>query len=279
MNVSQAIILGAIQGITEFLPVSSSGHLAVAQHFFGISEGSLAFSVVLHIGTLASIFIAYRESCMGVLGELFKMLADIATGKGPRMHASKYRYYIVYILAASVPAAVVGLLFDSAIERMFGSIYFVSVAFMASALILLIGERASQYAKGSIRGLGFGKAIGVGLFQMAAIMPGITRSGTTLTGGIVFGLQKEDALEFSFLLAVPAVLGSTLLEAKDILKLSEAVTWMPLAIGFIVSMAFGLASIMLLKKLVQKGSTVVFSVYLAVISLALTVANIIGSRQ
>ncbi|MDR2520185.1 MAG: undecaprenyl-diphosphate phosphatase [Eubacteriaceae bacterium] len=262
MGVWEALVLGIVQGIAEFLPISSSGHLVVVQHLFGIEEGNLAFAIVLHLGTLLSILIAYKEACFGVLREFFAMCWDIARLRGPRLASSKYRFYILYIIIASVPAGIVGVLFNDAVESAFSSIYIVTVSFYASALILLVGDRMGRGNKGVIEKMGPLRAFAVGIFQMAAIMPGITRSGTTLTGGVVCGLKKEDALEMSFLMAVPAILGSFLLEFSDIFEMIGNVNVLPVAVGFAASLACGIASIALFRKIVRDGSIAVFSAYL-----------------
>jgi len=271
MSITEAVVLGIIQGIAEFLPISSSGHLVVAQHFFGIKEGNLAFAVVLHLGTLLSILIAYRAAVWGILREFFLMCADVLRGRGFCMKTSKYRYYIAYILIASIPAGIVGVAFDDWIEAAFGTVYIVMVCFFVSAIILLVGDRVGRDNEGTIERMGPVRAFIVGCFQMVAIMPGITRSGTTLTGGLVCGLQKEEGLELSFLMAVPAILGSLLLEIKDVIEMSQAISLVPIAAGFVASLLFGLASIWLFRAIVQKGSVAVFSFYLMALSCALAI--------
>ncbi|WP_302826560.1 undecaprenyl-diphosphate phosphatase, partial [Anaerofustis stercorihominis] len=194
MTTIQAIILGIVQGLTEFLPVSSSGHLVILQNFMGISEGSLEFAIVLHLGTLLAVVIAYYESIWNMFKQFFLMLADLITLKGPCFEKSKYRKYIVYILMASIPAGIVGVLFEDFISEKFGSIIIVGFTLLITGVLLVLGDALGKNNRGHIENVGAGKAFLIGVFQMFAITPGISRSGSTIVGGLLSGLKKEEAV-------------------------------------------------------------------------------------
>ncbi|MFA0815876.1 MAG: undecaprenyl-diphosphate phosphatase [Anaerofustis sp.] len=271
MNTLQAIILGIIQGITEFLPISSSGHLVIAQSLFGINNDNLAITIVLHLGTFFAIIAAYPASVWNLIKEFFGMLFDLIRFKGFNLSKSKYRYYLIYIVIASIPAGIVGVLLNDLIENVFSKVFIVSMTLFLTGFILLLGEKISQNNHKEIQQLGFGKSIIVGLFQMVAILPGISRSGTTMVGGLVCGLKKEEALEFSFLLALPAILGSVLIEMKDIVKMIDEISMIPVVCGFITSLIIGYLSIKLFNLIVKKGHLVYFSVYCWTVGLLLAV--------
>ena len=190
MSIFEAILLGVVQGATEFLPVSSSGHLVIAQTLFGIENSNLAFAIILHLGTFFAIVAAYHTSVFQLIKEFFLMLWDLVRFKGANLKKSKYRYYIVYIIIASIPAGIAGVLFNDQIETAFSSIYIVCVTLFLTGFILLLGERIGRRNQGHIEKLGPVKSFVVGLFQMCAIMPGISRSVTTMTVVLLMGLKK-----------------------------------------------------------------------------------------
>lgn len=275
MTTIQAVILGVIQGLTEFLPVSSSGHLVILQNFMGITEGSLEFTIVLHLGTLVAVFVAYHKSIFMMIKEFFLMLFDIIRFKGAQLDKSKYRRYIWYIIIASVPAGIVGVLFDDIISAVFGSLTVVSITLLITGVLLILGDQLGRNNEKSIEDIGPLDAFLTGFFQMVAITPGISRSGSTIVGGLLFGLKREEAVEFSFLMSIPAVLGSLLLKVKDIIAIGMSDSLVPLIIGFFCAAVIGYFSIILLNKLVKKGKLYYFSIYCWVLGLSLIVYNVI----
>ena len=277
MTLFNAILLGIIQGATEFLPVSSSGHLVIFQHFLGITEGNLEFAIVLHLGTLLAIFIAYWNSVKNMIIEFFKMIGDLFSNKSLCIEKSKYRKYILYILVSSIPAGIVGVLFEDAIDSVFSSILVVSITLFITGLLLILGERIGKRNRRKIEDLGYRTSFFVGFFQMFAIMPGISRSGSTIVGGLLGGLKKEEAVEFSFLMSIPAVLGSVLLKIKDIVALGVSESALPLIVGFLCATIIGYLSIKLLENLVQKGKLVYFSYYCFIVSIGLIIYNVVNA--
>ncbi len=261
MSVFEAFILGLIQGLTEFLPVSSSGHLAIASAFFGIVDNNMAITIILHVGTFLAIAAAYFKTIVNLVKEFCVMLWRLVTFKKLQLKENKYRLYIVYIIIATIPAAVVGYFLDNYVESAFGSLSLIAMMLMMTGLLLVLSAKLSKHTKGAIAGLGPGKAFVVGLFQMCAIFPGLSRSGTTMTGGVVMGLKKEEALEFSFLLALPMILGSVVMKFGDIKDTLAVTDPIAMAVGFATALVVGYLSILLFNATVKKGSIVWFAAY------------------
>lgn len=272
MNIIDAIFLGILQGLTEFLPVSSSGHLVIAQHFMGISEGNLALNVLLHLGTLVAVVIVYFRSVANMLLAFFGMIADLVKERCLCVYKSKYRKYILLIVMASLPTAVVGLILNDLFEELFSSIYVVAFTLILTGILLILGEKMGKYNTDPIEKLTLKQGFLVGLFQSLAITPGISRSGSTIVGGLINGLKKEEATEFSFLISIPAVLGAVILEGKDIAHLGDlGIETVTLAASFLAAVIVGVFAIKLLVKLVRNGQLHYFSYYCWAVSAFLLV--------
>lgn len=269
MSILEAFVLGLVQGLAEFLPISSSGHLVIVQALFGIEENNLAFAIILHLGTFFAIVAAYWDTVKNLIIEFFKMLGDLFKGKGLGLKEHKYRRYIIYIIIGCIPAGVVGVLLNDLFEALFSSVLVVCIMLIITGFILMLSEKLSEKNQLELKDLGYKKSFMVGLFQMCAIMPGLSRSGTTMTGGLVMGLKKDDALEFSFLLALPTILGSVILDLGDIASAIAQISIMPVLVGFVTAMVVGYLSIVLFKKVVKQGSLISFSVYCWVVAVAI----------
>jgi undecaprenyl-diphosphatase len=258
----QAFILGLIQGLTEFLPVSSSGHLAIAQAFMNVKEGALEFTILLHAGSLLAVFLAYRKTVIAVIKAFFGMIADLFKEKSLMIRKDKYRLYVLLLIVGSIPAGIAGLLFEDKLSEIFVSIIVVSCMLYITGGLLILGEKMGKKNQKRISQLRFKNAFAIGLFQAAALIPGISRSGSTMVGGLFSGLKKEDAVEFSFLLSMPAVLGATLIEMKDIFALSSTATSVSaMIIGFLTALIVGYLSIKLLIFVVKKERLKYFAYY------------------
>jgi undecaprenyl-diphosphatase len=197
MPLHTAILLGLIQGLTEFLPVSSSGHLAVAQYFLpGFSQPGLLFDIVLHLGTLLAVLVYFRR-------EIWFMLRALGPGSGD----PTWRRLWILLAVGTIPAVVAALLFGDLIEESFSALWVVGVGWIVTGVLLL----STAPLKESERNLGDWKltdALAVGLFQGAALLPGISRSGSTIAGGLLRGFSHDASARFSFLLSIPAILGA-----------------------------------------------------------------------
>ncbi|MBF7095712.1 undecaprenyl-diphosphate phosphatase [Alkalibacter mobilis] len=272
MNIIDAIFLGILQGLTEFLPVSSSGHLVIAQHFMGITEGNLALNVLLHLGTLIAIFVVYRKSVLNMIIEFFAMIGDLFKEKSLCVYKSKYRKYIILIIMASIPTAVIGLMLEDVFEEFFSTVEVVAFTLILTGILMMLGEKMGRNNTQHIEKLSLGKGFLIGLFQTMAITPGISRSGSTIFGGLVSGLRKEEATEFSFLISIPAVLGAVVLKSKDIMSLEKlGMEPVVLFFSFLASVAFGIFAIKLLVRLVKNGKLHYFSYYCWTVSAILLV--------
>lgn len=245
MTLIQALILGLLQGLTEFLPVSSSGHLVIAQHFFNLLTPPVLFDVLLHLATALAIIIVLWRQLLSLNKKTFG-----------------------FILLASLPAGIIGVLLNSSIEALFSSVKLVAVALLVTALLLFLTRYFFSQAK-STR-LTWKNTLLIGLFQALAIIPGISRSGSTISAGIFAKLKPELIFNFSFLLALPAIFGAALLQLKD-LNFAGSLLDLPLLIGFITAFISGLFALKLLKKFVSQGKFSFFAYYCLALGLTLLV--------
>lgn len=212
MNWIESIILGIVQGLTEFLPVSSSGHLVLFQQLFGLSEPALLFDISVHVGTLVAVIIVFRKELAGLLSALIRTPTMIwaAGGVRPLYAANSQFRLMVLIIVGSVPTAVIGLVFANMAERLFSTIWLVGIALLFTATFLWFTRRKASIGR-PVRKMDVRDALIIGLAQGLAIIPGISRSGTTISTALYLGLDRDLAGRFSFLLAIPAILGALVL--------------------------------------------------------------------
>lgn len=276
MGYIEAIILGLVQGLSEFLPISSSGHLALLENLFEIKEDSVIFfAVLLHIGTLVSIFIVYHEDIYALIKELFLLFKDIFTGKGLRIEERPIRKLGIMIIVSSIPTAIMGLLFSDYIDRIFGSLTVISICWIITGFILLFSEKLNNNKK-EIEGMKYRNAIFVGICQGLAIMPGISRSGSTIVGSLVTGLKREFAVEFAFLISIPAILGSAILEFPKAIKAGiEPSTIGPMIVGFLVAAISGYFAITTMIRIVSKHRMRYFSYYVWILGLGTFIYSVL----
>jgi len=252
MEPLSALILGFIQGLTEFLPISSSGHLVLAERLLGIESQDLAFVVFVHFGTLLATVTAFRREVGGVLLAGGRFVIGKSTWSDPHLRL------LGYILLGTVPAAAVGLLFEASIETVFSSPLFVSCMLLVTGLILWF----TRYVPAGEKSIGWRETIAVGCAQALAILPGISRSGATICTALFGKVNKARAVEFSFLLALPAILGATILKVFDLIdKPPAAGDIMPLVIGTLTAYFSGYAAILFLLRAVRRGKLHLFSYY------------------
>jgi undecaprenyl-diphosphatase len=247
MSIFQAVILGVVQGITEFFPISSSGHLVIFQGLFGIKEPMLAFDIFLHLGTVISILIFFYKDILALFGKERKML--------------------LFLVIASVPTFIIALLFKHAVEKAFGEPRFVGFMLMVTGIWLFIAVALSAYynKRGWKKEPGFVNSIIIGIAQGIAIFPGISRTGATIATGMISGLEKEKAFRFAFLLAIPAILGASLFKIKEITGgITHRETLFFLA-GGLAAMVTGLAAIKILLGLIRKDRFYIFGIYCIIV--------------
>ena len=276
MTILQAIILGLIQGLTEFLPVSSSGHLSILQNFFGMNTGEnlVLFDVMLHLGTLVSICLVYRK-------EIAAILADCRTLLRRKSHPvpgqEEQRYpgarLLMMVILGTLPLIIV-LPVKDYIEKLYYSTAFIGFMLILTGVMLYVSDRMARGRKrtGSMTPV---DALLIGLCQAVATIPGLSRSGTTITAGISRGLDRSFAVKFSFLLSVPAVLGANLLSLFKAIR--DGADWSVLPaglIGMVVAMVSGYFAIGLLHRLVKQGKFGCFAYYCAAVGVITLIVSI-----
>jgi undecaprenyl-diphosphatase len=280
MSVLEAIILGIVQGLTEFLPISSTGHLTVVGQLMGLisdrkPEEWTAFIAVIQLGTLGSAVVYFWKDIVEIVGEWFSQNLLERRPIKEQSGGAKSGWLIV---VGSIPVAVVGLLFKDAIEgALTKSLYVVAGSLIALAFVLAIAEKTARFRK-KIEDLTFLDTLIIGAAQAFALIPGSSRSGTTITGGLFVGLNREAAARFSFLLSVPAVLASGALQFYQSLEYLDADGWTTLVVATLVSGISGYAAIDFLIKFLRKNTTFLFIYYriaAGVAILALLAAGVI----
>ena len=247
MELWKAAVLGIVQGLTEFLPVSSSAHVLLFERLLGVNTGGdLFFGVMLHAGTLCSLLIACRERIVSLF--------------------CSERKKLLYLLLATLPAALAGVFLGDLVERLFFGGAFLPYAFIATGVLLLFCGKVKR----TPRLLNAPRALGVGFSQALAVIPGLSRSGTTYAAGVFLGLSREEAADFSFLLAIPIVGGALLFELiKAGRSAAMPVGWAPLFTGACCAAVSGLVALAILRPLFSKGKLWGFSVYLFVLAAVL----------
>jgi undecaprenyl-diphosphatase len=249
---AQAALLGILQGMTEFLPVSSSGHLVLGQALLGFAKPQLLFDILLHVGTLAAVLAFYGADAWRILRAWVLSLA----GKNPDPASARTAWLI---LLASVPAGFVGILFDDFIEGLFASPRLTSMALLVTGAFLFFGISPSAGGRGENE-MTWRDALVIGLFQALSITPGISRSGATITSALFLGIDREMAARFSFLLSIPAITGAFLLKAKHLADVGAG-DLLPFLVGVSAAAGAGILALGWLIRLVKRGNLRGFAYY------------------
>ena len=260
MDIIQAIIIGIVQGLTEFLPVSSSAHLVFAQKLLGV-ESSLAFDVFLHLGTLIAVLWFFRWDIIKMLKSWWLSIGDILQGRFMEgFRQDPYKRLAWYVILATIPVGVVGVLFEDSIDALFaGALYVPAFFLFVTGTILYLSQRMSS-GNVNLNNISKKEALWMGLGQACAILPGLSRSGTTIAAGLTIGLEKEFAAKFSFILSIPAIFGAFVFKLKDIGAAMDA-NFLPIFLGFIVSIVAGYLAIKWMLDLIQNRSLDIFAYY------------------
>jgi len=259
MHIWQAVVLGIIQGVTEFLPVSSSGHLVLADHLLHISSNALALDTMLHLGTLVAVLFVYRHAAREMVADPFGRLSGL-------------------LLAATIPTVLIGLVFEKTFEQVFDSGATIGAEFVFTGALLLYTEaKAVPNPERSMSDMTWRGAVLVGLAQGAAIMPALSRSGLTLCATLAQGIRRPEAVRFSFLLSIPVILGATILQARewDLTggSISSALWW-----GMGASAVSGYVAIRLFTRFMANRRMNVFGVYTMTLGLAILADQLITHR-
>lgn len=263
----EAIILGVIQGLTEFLPVSSSGHLVLAQNLLGINSPGVVLEVVLHLGTLFSVIIVYWPDVVGLFRGLFSLINNPLSRRRVPRDLQLYRRMVLLILVGIVPTGILGLALEPVFSGLFDSQLAVGVFLLVTGIVLYLISRMRP-GKRDFRQMGVADALVVGLAQGIAIAPGLSRSGMTISSALGRKLDRETATRFSFLLSLPAIGGAAVLQIKDIIGSTAQVgeTGMLLA-GFLAAMVAGVLAIKLLVSLLKHGRLQYFAYYVWIVGI------------
>ena len=260
MSIIEALICGIVQGATEFLPVSSSGHLAIFHALFGMQDVSsnVTFDIMLHMATLCAVFAVYHKDIFKLIPAFFTMIAKLVRGKAREFSSSERT--AAFVSVATIPLAGAFAIGDIA-ERMASSVRSVGIILILNGILLLIGDFVGKKAKDADR-LGYIGALGVGAFQLAAVLPGLSRSGSTITGGLIMGLKREEAVKFSFLISIPAIIGANLTKTPEVFSRGfdggELSTY---ALGMAAAAITGFAALKLIKYIARKKSFGIFAYY------------------
>ena len=265
MSIVDALIMGLVQGLTEFLPVSSSGHLVIAKHLLGgVKDTGILFEVLLHFGTLLAVLFYFRQDILSLL-RAFLPSSDVSDEA--RRDSRKLAYMVI---AGTIPTVVIALLFKDLFESLFTSVRVVSIMLLVTGLLLFLSDKMKIT---SGKKIGAKDAIIIGTVQGLAIIPGISRSGSTIATGLFRGIKGEDAATFSFLLAIPAILGAVVLHVKDI-SVMESVDVLPYFVGVATAAISGFLSIKLLMKVVAGRNLKFFAFYCWIVGLSCLTLNL-----
>lgn len=267
MSWFEALVLGLIQGLTEYLPVSSSGHLAIGQVLFGMNDGAdnLMFTVAVHVATVLSTVVILWSEIDWVLKGLFKFKMNDETK------------YVLNIIVSMIPVGVVGLLFKDQVEEIFGSgLLVVGCCLLITAALLTFSYYAKPRQKEHIS---MKDAFIIGIAQAIAVLPGVSRSGSTIATGLLLGNKKESLAQFSFLMVIPPILGEALLDVLKIMKGEDVmggIETLPLMVGFVAAFLAGCVACKWMISIVKRGKLIYFGIYCAIVGVVTIICSLLG---
>lgn len=262
MDIIQALILGIVQGLTEFLPVSSSAHLVFVPYIIGTTS-SLAYDTLLHMGTLLAVVAYFWNDIINMIKSFFSSLLDIPRGQFRQgLQEDQFKKLAWFVIIGTIPAGLAGILFKSSFESLFNSVPIVGVFLIITGFLLWGSEKMSRRIshKTSLKEMNFKNSIIIGIAQAFAIAPGISRSGATISAGLFLGVDRELAARYSFLLSIPAILGAALVQVKDISSIMDISSVAAIA-GFIAAIITGYLAIKFMLKLIKEKDLLPFAYY------------------
>lgn len=273
MDILQAIIIGLVQGLTEFLPVSSSAHLIFVQHALGLTNVPLAFDVLLHVGTLVAVLIYFFDDIIKMIQGFFLSLIDLKNGKFiTEIKRDPYKKLAWLTIIATIPVGIVGILFNDIVEELFAGLSIPAFLLLITGCLLYVSQRMNS-GKIDVQNITVKEALIMGCGQALAVLPGLSRSGTTIAAGLFSGLDKEFAAKFSFILSIPAILGAAVVQLKDLsganIEISACIA------GFVIAVISGYFAISFLLKLVRERSLDIFAYYCWIVGIVILVGSII----
>lgn len=257
-DILKALILGTIQGLTEFLPVSSTGHLLLGRKFLGLSDAGLFLDTMLHLGTLLAVVAVFWQDIVYMIKRPFSRLS-------------------LLIIAGTIPTAIIGLTFEDFFEEISKTGVTVGWEFLATGLILWVADNMKKKGTKNIDQVSFKDALIVGTLQGAAILPAISRSGLTIAGALFRGIDKQAAARFSFLLSLPAILGAVVLQSTKLASgQAESIGFVPLLVGTLAAAVAGYVAVKWMLAILQRGSLKVFSIYVWILGVGVLAAQAMG---
>ena len=264
MSSLEAIILGLIQGLTEFLPVSSSGHLAIGKALFGIETADLSFEVVVHAATVLATIVVFWKDILALLRGLFKWQMNSETR------------YILLIFLSMIPVFIVGMFFKDSVESLFGSgLLVVGCALLVTALLLFLSETLTARRSGEGQKVSWKSALWMGLAQAVAVIPGLSRSGSTIAAGLLSGVSKQEVTRFSFLMVLIPILGEAFLDVVGGDFAASSVGVLQLVLGFVAAFVSGLFACRFMIAMVRKARLKWFALYCVLVGAACIVSTLV----
>ncbi len=276
MDIIQAIILGIVQGLTEFLPVSSSAHLVFAPEIMGV-QSSLAFDTMLHVGSLVAVVVYFWKDIVQIIKSFVLSLLDIPRGRFKEgFKEDQFKRLAWLVIIGTIPAGLAGVLFKDFFESLFNNIPAVGFFLIVTGFLLWGSEIMSRRIpeKTSLKDMSIKNSLIIGIFQALSIAPGISRSGATISAGLFLGLERELAARYSFLLSIIAILGAALVQAKDISNMFDVSTGALIA-GFLAAAISGYLAIKLLLKLIKERSLLIFAYYCWIVGILALILSLV----
>lgn len=273
MSYIESIILGIVQGLGEFLPISSSGHLVLASELLGVepNEGSLLFNILLHFGTLIAVFIAYYKDILELIVEAFKWVLD-----GFKLRDKENRKFILFIIISTIPLVFV-LPIKSTLENIFSNTLVVGFALIYTSILLFASDKVVKGYK-TVGETTYKNALAVGIMQAFAVIPGISRSGSTITTGLFCGFSREYAVKYSFIMSIPVILGANVVSIVEaISQKTDLGMSIPVCFAGVVSAAVsGILAIKLVRYIIKNDKFIYFAIYTLIVGLITIGVNILG---
>ena len=287
MSIISAVLMGILQGLTEFLPVSSSGHLAIFQNLFNIGKGVedlFLFDILLHVGTLIAVFAAFYKDIIKLIKEGFGIVADffinivrkLSGKKWRRIIRTGYRKFVALVIVSTIPTGIIGVLMKDLVKDCSETLIMPGIFLIMTSIILFIADRTEEGYK-TPKDASYGNAAVIGAAQGVATLPGISRSGTTITMALICGFEKKFAVKYSFIMSIPAVLGASVLEIKDAVE-SRASFEPVYLLGMFVAGITGYLAIKLMLNVVKNKRYLFFSAYCMLIGIIAIVGHFVVTK-
>ncbi|MCR5705051.1 MAG: undecaprenyl-diphosphate phosphatase [Eubacterium sp.] len=288
MDLLKAILLGIIQGVTEFLPVSSSGHLAIAKKLFGMNDVGTSFDVFLHIGTLVAVFVVYWRDIAKLFVEGFGIVADTCANfvewvksksgnseaKYRKVIHSSYRKFAMLVIVSTIPTGIIGMMGEKLIDDAATSLLVPGICLIVTAVLLFISDQIEDGDK-TPKKTTYANAAFMGVCQGIATLPGLSRSGTTITAGLLCGLKREFAVKYSFIMSIPAILGAAIIKIPDMKEDIASTSALGYVAGAIVSAVVGYICIKTMLVIVRNKKFKYFSYYCVVVGLVAIIGSFV----